>query len=136
MCIDQHRQHAQGLVVLDEAHAAHVGRQVVDGGGPFARRAAGVEVLQVGDDIVHFVEDLIPLVQWLDVDGPDSPIVLTPQFGDQVASDKSATSGDDDQIIIHGLLTSQFWFVEGTPRSHMRPHWNRNFLMNRVFVTR
>ena len=29
---DQHRQHALGLVGLDEAHAAHVGRQVVDHG--------------------------------------------------------------------------------------------------------
>ena len=28
--VDQHRQHARGLVALDEAHAAHVGGEVVD----------------------------------------------------------------------------------------------------------
>ena len=28
--VDQHRQHAERLVVLDEAHPAHVGGEVVD----------------------------------------------------------------------------------------------------------
>src|SRR5690606_24218486 len=44
----QHRERAQGLVVLDEAHAAHVAGEVVDLGGAVADGlAAGGEVGQV-----------------------------------------------------------------------------------------
>ena len=40
--IDQDRQHAQCLVVLDETHTAHVGGEVVDVAGVGERRCAGL----------------------------------------------------------------------------------------------
>ena len=45
--VDQHREHAQGLVVLDEAHAAHVGGQVVDVGGALGGALAVFRQVQV-----------------------------------------------------------------------------------------
>ena len=61
--VDQHRQHAQGAVVFDEAHAAHVGREVVDDGGLAARRLAGLFVLQVQLQILDLGKTLIPVAR-------------------------------------------------------------------------
>ena len=59
---DQHRQHAQRLVVLDEAHAAHVGGEVVDHVDAVAGALARRQVLKVGASVVDVVEALVPLV--------------------------------------------------------------------------
>ena len=40
--VDQHAEHAERFVVLDEAHAAHVGGQVVDDGSALEGAVAGV----------------------------------------------------------------------------------------------
>ena len=79
--VDQHRQHAEGLVVLDEAHAAHVGRQVVNLARPAAGLVAGVAQLQIGLDVFDVVEHLIPLVERLDVDTADSWWTLSRETG-------------------------------------------------------
>ena len=47
MRVDQDAQHAQRFVILDEAHAAHVGGEVVHDGGVRQRLVAGPEVHQV-----------------------------------------------------------------------------------------
>ena len=71
MRVDQHRQHAQGRVVLDEAHAAHVGGEVVDDHGVARRSFAGVLVLQIQLQILRLGKTLVPLVEGLDIDGAD-----------------------------------------------------------------
>ena len=49
MRVDEHREHALGLVRLDEAHAAHVGGQVVDHAGVLGGGPAGLEAGKVAD---------------------------------------------------------------------------------------
>ena len=104
---DQHRQHALGLVGLDEAHAAHVGGEVVDhpgalGGGP-ARLEQG--------EVAHLVLDarglLVPLGERLHVDGADLGMAALLQDANQVTADEATGSGDDDQIIL-GHLAGTF----------------------------
>jgi hypothetical protein len=41
--IDQHREHAEAFVQLDETHAAHIGREIVDYVAILDRLLAGVE---------------------------------------------------------------------------------------------
>ena len=60
--VDQHRQHAQGLVVLDEAHAAHVGGEVVDVADVLADLDADIKFLKVADDVFRTVGTEVPIV--------------------------------------------------------------------------
>ena len=53
---------------FDEAHAAHVGRQVVDLDGPFADAVAVLFVAHVQAEVLDAVGDLIPVGQRLFVD--------------------------------------------------------------------
>ena len=96
----QHRQHALGLVGLDEAHAAHVGGEVVDhrralGGGP-----AGFEL----GEVAHLVLDarglLVPLGERLHVDAADLGVAALLQHTDQMAADEATSAGDDHEIIL------------------------------------
>src|SRR5207248_11464559 len=66
-------EHAQSLVVFDEAHAAHIGGEVVDGAAVAAAEGflAGVFQIQIELEIFHFGENLIPLIERLDVDRAD-----------------------------------------------------------------
>ena len=93
--VDQHGEHAQGLVVLDEAHAAHVGGEVVDR----ARALDGVHGRrrcrsQVGDEVLDAVGALVPLVERLDVDGADLGMAALLQGADEMAADEAAAAGD------------------------------------------
>jgi hypothetical protein len=45
MGVDQHGQHAQGLVVFNESHASHIGGQVVNLGRAAASFLASIHVL-------------------------------------------------------------------------------------------
>ena len=99
--VDQHRQHAQGLVVLDEAHAAHVGGQIINvlsaGGGLDAVLAQ----VQIEDEVLHVVKNLIPLVERFDIHGADPGISLAAEIGDQSPSDKAPASSHYNQLIFH-----------------------------------
>ena len=98
MRVDQHRQHAQRAVVLDEAHAAHVGCEVVHDGGVARRCLAGVLSLKIELQVLDLREALVPLVERLDIDGANLPMSLPEQVGNQMAADKSAAAAHDDQI--------------------------------------
>ena len=99
--IDQHREHAQGFVVLDKPHAAHIRREIVDFGGALGGLLAVLFQVQVQNQVVGVVENLIPLRQRLDVDGANSLVALASQFGHHGAADKPARPGDQDQIVFH-----------------------------------
>jgi hypothetical protein len=98
---DQHRQHAGRLVVLDEAHASHVGRQVVGFAGARAGPAAVGQVLQIQPQVFHVVETLMPFVERLAIDRPQMGVPATTQRGDQMSADKAARSRDNDAILAH-----------------------------------
>ena len=59
------------LVVLDEAHAAHVGGEVVDDVCAAQRGLAVLLLLQIEAEVLRLGEALIPLVKRFDVDGAD-----------------------------------------------------------------
>ena len=85
-----------GLVVLDEAHAAHVGGEVVDLAGAGGRRhAASSRSDRSATTFSTSSMHLVPLVERLDVDGADA-LALAEQVGDEVAADEAAAAGDDD----------------------------------------
>ena len=102
--VDQHRQHAQGLVVLDEAHAAHVGGQVVDragasGGGPARLQQREVATTWFSTSGVWYhsasgFTSTARILLW-----PPAPAAAN-----QVTADEATGAGDDDQIIL-GHLT-------------------------------
>jgi hypothetical protein len=104
--IDQDAEHAQGFIVFDEAHAAHVRRQVKDGGGTME----GVELLQVRSHVLHTLVYLVPLTAWLDVDRPDNIDPISKQLFDQVAANESTSAAN------HNLLSRQ---IHEIPSSYM-----------------
>jgi hypothetical protein len=102
--VDQHRQHAQRLVVLDEPHPAHVGGVVVDGVGALERRVAVRLVVQVENQVLHVLEALVPPRLGLDVHAPQPGVPLPTKVRNQVAADEAATATYYDQVIFvaHG----------------------------------
>ena len=77
MCVDQDREHAQGLIVFDEAHASHIGREIVN-----VVRAPGCALtvfqkVEVERKVLDIVETLIPLTERLDIDSADLSVSLT-----------------------------------------------------------
>ena len=98
--VDEHREHAQGLVVLDEPHATHVGGEVEDIAGAHERIVAGGGILHVGDDDLGPIIDLVPLRERLPVDGPDV-LSCGKQILDEVTADESAGSCDNSRL--HGV---------------------------------
>ncbi len=93
MGVDQDRAEALHAEAFDEAHAAHVGRQVVDLGGPFADAVAIGLLAHVEAEVLHAVVDLVPIGQRLLIDGanPREPLFL--EIAHQRAGDESAGPG-------------------------------------------
>jgi hypothetical protein len=104
MRIDEHTKHAQGLVVLYESHAAHVGRQVVNNLATPNGAVALVMIPKIEDEVFHIVETLVPLVERLFVDCPDSRCAFSTKVGDQMASDESTRPADQNVVIAHNRL--------------------------------
>jgi hypothetical protein len=107
MGVDQHRDHALGLVRLDESHSAHVRRQIVDGAGALAGGGAGRVGAQVIDNVLGFGTSLQPLAARLQIDRADAAEALLEQMARQPAADKSTGPGDNNEIILanaHGHL--------------------------------
>ncbi len=86
MHVDAHAEHAEGLVVLDEAHPAHVGGEVVDLIGALQGAVAVVFLAQVEGSVVRLGKLLEPLVGGLDVDGAHLVVALPQQIRHEVAA--------------------------------------------------
>ena len=67
MGADEHGQHARGLVVLDEAHATHIGSQIVDLVHAVGGLHARLKIHAVADNILGVAMNLIPAVKWLHI---------------------------------------------------------------------
>ncbi len=91
MGVDQHREHAQRLVVLDESHTAHVGRQVVHGLRTGERLITGVTQGKIELPVLDSIESLMPLLEWLDIDRHHVRAPIANQIGDEMPTDKSAS---------------------------------------------
>jgi hypothetical protein len=64
--------------------------------GALARLAIG----QIQRQVVHIVEDLVPLSGWLDVDGPDATMTALTQLADEMSSDESARASNENEIVL------------------------------------
>ena len=97
MRVDQHGQHAQRLVALDESHAAHIGGELVDRLDAAHRLARTRQLLQIPDHVLGVRVLLIPLVERLDVRHAHA-MALREQGTGQVAANESTATRDE-----HGL---------------------------------
>ena len=84
---------------LDEAHAAHVGGEVVDHARTLGGGAADIEKGEVSNLVLDTRGRLIPLVQRLHVDGADIGVATLLQDTNQMAADEATGAGDDHEII-------------------------------------
>ncbi len=100
MRIDQHAQHAERLVVLDETHAAHVGGQIHYYGRTLHSTLADFFALKIQDKILDSVRLLIPLLARLDVHGPDHIDAAIAQILYEMAADKSAPSANNNFLVL------------------------------------
>ncbi len=94
MCIDQHAQHAVGLVGFDKTHSSHVGRQVEHFMKTIHGLVAILPEVQVQYQVIRFFRNLVPLVQRLLVHGANHV-----SFGQEglykMPADKSAGPGNN-----------------------------------------
>jgi hypothetical protein len=97
--VDQHREHAERLVVLDESHAAHVGREVVDVLRALDGLDARVVELEVEDAVVRLVGHLVPLLDRAHVHRADVGVAVREEGGDEVRADEAATTPDEDEVV-------------------------------------
>ena len=101
MRIDEHAEHAKRLVQFDEAHAAHVGGQVIDNASVFDGLFAGFAPLQIQDEVFDVWEDLVPLGDGFDIDGAQIGVALALKICYQMTADKAATTANNDFFAFH-----------------------------------
>ncbi len=105
--VDQDAEHAEGFVVFDETHAAHVGGEVVDDGGVFERGLAIFEAAEIELQVLDFGEALIPLFDGFDIDGSDVGVTAFEQIADEVATDEPTAAADDYFLVFKHLVLSE-----------------------------
>ena len=69
--IDEHAEHAEGFVVFDETHAAHVGGEIVNHFSITADELTGVDALHVHHQIFDVAVELVPVVEGFLIDRTD-----------------------------------------------------------------
>ena len=99
MRVDQHREHAERAVVLDESHAAHVGREIVDNGGATQSSFASLLLLQVQLQIFHTGKTLIPVIERFDIYCTDFLVSLPQEVGNKVTPNEAARSTHHRQVV-------------------------------------
>ena len=93
--VDQNAQHAQRLVVLDETHAAHVGRQIVNNINAADRVFACRFLAQIQVPILNIREKLIPLIQRFYIDRAHL-FALPTKVSDQMSADETSGAANYD----------------------------------------
>ena len=94
MGVDEHGEHAQGLVILDEAHATHVGGEIVDFVGASRGSLAVFLEVQIEREIFDIFEALVPLMERLDVDGANGLVATGAKRRYEMAANEPAGSRD------------------------------------------
>ena len=100
MGVDQNAAQTFDAELLDEAHAAHVGGQVVDLDGVLADAAAVLLLAQVQAEAFDAVDLLIPPGQRFFVHGADFREALVVEVTHQGASDETTRPGDHNQVVL------------------------------------
>jgi hypothetical protein len=88
------------VLLLDEAHAAHVGGEIVHVAGAIDGSVSGLAQGEVELVVLGRAEVLVPGANGLDVHGPHAPVPRLEQSPDEVPADESAGAGHDNQIVL------------------------------------
>jgi len=88
---------ALGLVVFDKSHPAHVRGEAEDVLGPLRDAVALGRDAKVGLHLHHVGGSLVPLPDWLEVDGAHLLETTLEQAHDEVVADETASACDDDE---------------------------------------
>jgi len=114
MGMDQHAEHAQGPVGLDEAHAAHVGRKIVNRTTTCDGFLASFFSLKIKHQVLDVIKLLIPFSQGPVINGPNVRMSLPAKISDQVAPNKTApTTNNNFFRIVHNIF--QLYLGQGRP---------------------
>src|SRR5437867_4410985 len=100
MSVGEDGEHTTSLVVLDEADAAHVRRELIDDVGPAAGRNAGLFQFEIGDDVLDVIESLLPFRDGFAVYG-SYRMALATEISDEMSPDEPASPGHYDELITH-----------------------------------
>ena len=87
-------------MVLDEAHAAHVGAEIVNHARTTGRFVARLEQSKIADLVLDTNGRLVPLVERLHIDGADPGLAALHQDTDQMAADEPTGAGHHHEIIL------------------------------------
>jgi len=80
--------------VFDKAHPAHVRREVIDFDRAFDGANRVAVLAQVHAKALHARHTLVPLAQWLTVDGADPPESQVVEAAGQRSANETASAGD------------------------------------------
>src|SRR5208283_3193539 len=105
MCVDQHRKHAKGFVFLDEAHAAHVGGQIVNITRALGGSLTILLVVEIQREIFNVPESLVPMIERLDVNSANTLVALRAQGGHEIAADKTTGTGYENEIVMKHMVS-------------------------------
>src|ERR1700759_694988 len=107
MRVDKHRKHALSLVRFDEAHPAHVGREVVDDVNVANGLTAVLEHRQVELMRLDTLGNLIPAVEGFDVHTSDLNPTLTEGPGEMTADEAAASRDEGCFMLAHPGTSGQ-----------------------------
>lgn len=102
MRVDEHAQHAKSFVELNEAHATHVGGEVVNPISSIGCLDACILFLEIERQVVGFGEALIPLPLGFFIDRTDS-VSFFEHRSYEMAADEAAGAGYQDVGFTHGF---------------------------------
>ncbi len=104
MRVNEHRQHAECFVAFDEAHATHVGGEIVH----MVRALDGVvtraTLSQIELKIFDAGMQLMPLGKRLDIDGSNMAVAPSPEVCHQMPADEAAGASDHNALSGHPSL--------------------------------
>ena len=92
--VDEHAQHAQGLVVLNKPHATHVRGVIVQDRAVLHGLPARALFLKIHPQVLDVGESLVPMAERFDVHGPQVRESLLAECGNQMPADESACSAN------------------------------------------
>src|SRR5262245_13557900 len=101
MRVDQNAKHAEAFVQLDEAHPAHISRQIINDPGVPHPLLTRIPFLEIKLYIFHSGKMLIPILDRLEIDGTNVFVTLPQQISNQVTADKSPSTSDKDFVRLH-----------------------------------
>ncbi len=99
MRIDEDRAQAFDAEAFDEAHAAHVGSEVIHFNSTFADAMAICFDTDVETKIFHARHMEIPLIERFLIHSADVGEAFFREVQREVAADEAAGAGDDNQVI-------------------------------------